>query len=105
MSREFEHFLQFNESLIEKAKTMKWIETNFNKIKKDGALCKTMLVIAIFGKSTRLDVAHALNLDQSTVSIYLKNLIDKNILNTKIKKGRKIEYFPKFENDLKEDSF
>jgi len=103
MPHEFEYFLQFNERLIQKARTMEWMENSFNKLKKEGALCRTMIVIAIQRKSTIDDVAHILNLDKSTVSDYLKKLTEKGILNN-IKKGRKMIYLPKFENGWKEGS-
>ena len=103
MPQEFEYFLQFNERLIQKARTMEWMEINFNKIKKDGALCRTMIVIAIQRKSTIDDVAHILNLDKSTVSPYLKELTEKGFLNIRKKDGKMV-YLPKFENGWKEES-
>ena len=103
MPHEFEYFLQFNERLIQKARTMEWMENSFNKLKKEGALCRTMIVVAIQRKSTIDDAARILNLDESTVSDYLKKLAKRGFLNIRKKDG-KLVYLPKFENGWKEGS-
>ena len=100
MSQEFEYFLQYNEILIQKARIMNWIEDNYDDIKKNGALCRAMVSIAIHGGGSIEKVADKLNLDKTTVSDYLKQLVTMGIL-TSEKEGRINIYMPKHENGKK----